>query len=83
LPRAACQQGRESSSVWSSPEQTQSYWGPCSPECWPIPSWEERGEKEGGREGGREGGKEREVKEGGEWGLVGGTEGVKGWWEDL
>jgi len=38
--------------------------------------------KDGG-EGGREGGKEREVKEGGEWGLVGGTEGVKGRWEDL
>ena len=46
LPRAACQWGRESSSVWSSPDQTQSYWDPRSPECWPTPAWE-------GREGGR------------------------------
>ena len=37
LSVVACQRRRDSSSVWSCLGQTQSYWGPHSPGCWPTP----------------------------------------------
>ena len=41
LSVVACQWRRDSSSAWSCLGQTQSYWGPHSPGCWPTPAREE------------------------------------------